>query len=230
MLAEISDLMASVPNGSDRKAYETAAVGDNALGKATTATRRLTVQRLTELYGLDPRIPIFRVLRRLWIVDRPGRPLLALLCALGRDPLLRATTRPVLALTPGAELVRGSFLAAIREAVGDRLNDAVLDKVARNAASSWSQAGHLQGRMRKIRRLVTPTAGALAFAVWMGALEGAAGEALLDCWWTRVLDRTGRELLPLALQAGQLSLLQVRAGGGVVEIDASGLDRAAGIA
>lgn len=227
MFAELSDLLAAVPGEAAPDAYEAAIVHDNVLGKPTTATRRLTTQRLGELYGLDVRLPVFRVLRRLWAIDEKGRPLLALLCALARDPLLRSTAPTVLDLPSGAELVRGNFLAAIREAVGSRLNDAVLDKVARNAASSWSQSGHLEGRMRKLRRRVTPTPGSLAFALWMGTLEGLAGEALLESRWTRVLDRTGRELVPLALTAKQLGLIHARAGGGVVEIDASRLDGAA---
>lgn len=230
MLAELGDLLAAVPPESAASAYEAAVVIDNVLGKSTTATRRLTRQRLTELYGLDPRIPLFRVLRRVWAVDEAGRLLVAFLCALARDPLLRATAPAVLDLPVGAELVRAPFLDAIRDAVGSRLNDAVLDKVARNAASSWSQAGHLEGRVRKIRRRVAPTPGSLAFALWMGSVEGFAGEALLECRWTRVLDRKGRELLPLALQAKQLGLIHARAGGGVVEIDASRLDAVARVA
>ena len=197
------------------------------LGKATIATRRWTNQRLGELYALDTRRPIFRVLRRLWLVDVPGRPLLAMLCALARDPLLRSTAPAVLALPAGAELVRSSFLDEIRKAVNSRLNEAVLDKVARNAASSWAQSGHLHGRMRKIRTRVAPTPGCLAMALWLGALEGLGGQALLECHWTRVLDRTGDGLLPVAFEARQLGLIHARAGGGVVEIDVSRLDPAA---
>lgn len=227
MLAELTDLLAAVPSDAAPPAYEAAVVDDNVLGKPTTATRRSTIQRLGELYALDLRLPLFRVLRRLWAIDEQGRPLLALLCALARDPLLRSTAPAVLALPPGAELVRSSFLAAIREAVGSRLNDAVLAKVARNAASSWSQSGHLQGRVRKIRWRVAPTPGSLAFALWVGTLEGLAGEALLESRWTRVLDRTGRELMAVAIMARQLGLIRARTGGGVVEIDASRLDGAA---
>ena len=219
-----TDLFTAVPPRMDREAYRTAIIDDNVLGKPTAATRRLTNQRLGELYGLDPRLPLFRVLRRLWLIDEAGRPLLAILCALARDPLLRSTAPSVLRLPVGAELVRATFLEEIRDVVGSRLNDAVLDKVARNAASSWSQSGHLVGRVRKIRTRVTPTPGPLALALWMGTLEGRAGEALLGSRWTHVLDRTGRELLPVALQAKQLGLIRARAGGGVVEIDASRLD------
>ena len=226
MLAELDDLFAAVEPAGVRADYLAAIVEENVLGKATVATRRSTGQRLCELYALEPHVPIFRVLRRLWQVDVPGRPLLAMLCAVARDPLLRSTAPAVLALPVGAELVRSRFLDDIRQTVGARLNEAVLDKVARNAASSWAQAGHLRGRMRKIRTAVAPTPGCLAMALWLGAVEGLAGRALLDCAWTRVLDRTGPELLPVALQAKQLGLIHARAGGGVIEIDTSLLDPA----
>ena len=224
MLAEITELLDATPPEADRTAYAQAIIEENTLGKQTAATRRLTNQRLGELYALDPTVPIFRVLRRLWTVDEPGRPLIALLCALARDPLLRATAPVVLQLPQGSELIRTALLSAIRDTVGPRLNDAILDKVARNTASSWSQSGHLKGRVRKIRQRVDPTPGSLAAALWLGAIEGLAGEQLLDCRWTRILDRTGAQLVPTVLQAKQLGLIHARIGGGVVEIDASRLD------
>ena len=227
MLAELGDLLAAVPPEAARADYAAAIVDENALAKATVATRRWTNQRLGELYALDPRVPLFRVLRRLWPVDVAGRPLLAMLCALARDPLLRATAGAVLGLPAGAELVRSSFLDELRQVVNSRLNEAVLDKVARNAASSWAQSGHLRGRVRKVRTRVTPTPGSLALALWLGALDGRGGRALLDCRWTRVLDRSGEALLPVAFDAKRLGLIHARAGGGVVELDAGRLDPAA---
>lgn len=224
MLAEIGELLQAVPASAAREDYATAIVHENVLGKQTLSTRRLTSQRLSELYGLDRRLPIFRVLRRLWPVDAAGRPLLAMLVALARDPLLRTTAPLVLALPVDAELVRSTSLDALRQVVGSRLNEAVLDKVARNAASSWSQSGHLRGRVRKLRQRVTPTPGALALALWLGACEGLAGKALLESRWARVLDRSAPDLLPLALKAKQQGLIHARAGGGVVEIDASRLE------
>jgi hypothetical protein len=224
MLGELRDLLAVVPEDASRNDYANAIVEDNVLGKQTAATRRLTRQRLAELYGLDPAIPIFRVLRRLWTGDEPGRPLLAMLCALARDPLLRATRDSVLSLPIGTELMRARAIDDIHQLTGSRLNEAVLDKVARNAASSWSQSGHLRGRVRKIRQRLEPTPGSLAMALWLGTVEGLAGPALLDSQWARVLDRRGEALLDLALQAKQQGLIHVRAGGGIVEIDARSLD------
>ena len=226
MLADLSELLTTVPRDGTRADYASAIIDDNVLGKATAATRRLTNQRLGELYALDPGVPIFRVLHRLWSVGIPGRPLLAMLCALARDPLLRSTAPFVLALPVGARLVRERFRDTLRQSVGRRLNDAVLDQAARKCASSWTQSGHLAGRVRKTRREVVPTPGPLAMALWLGMIEGLAGRALLDSRWTRVLDSRGTALMPLALRTRQLGLIHVRAGGDVIEIDARRLDPA----
>ena len=224
MLAELRDTLAVVPASADREAYAAAVVEDNILGKNTASTRRLTNQRLGELYGLDRRVPVFRVLRRLWDVDESGRPLLALLCALARDPLLRATAPMILSLTDGQELLRSAFLERIRETTGDRLNDSILDKVARNSASSWTQSGHLEGRVRKRRRRVQPTPGAVAFAFWLGSLEALSGEQLLTTFWARVFDGGRSALLDAATRARQLGLIHIRVGGQVTEIDATMVD------
>lgn len=224
MLRELAELFAAVSPNATRDDYRAAIVEENVLGKRTYTTRLSTRQRLIEMYGLDRRLALFRVLRRLWGIDPPGRPLLAMLCALARDPMLRSTAPPVLALAEGEELVRSRFSHIIRQAVGSRLNDAVLDKVARNAGSSWVQSGHLEGRVRKIRRRVTPTPAGAAMALWLGEKEGRAGLSLLDSGWAAVLDARGRALLPFALEARRLGLIQARAAGTVVEISTRLLD------
>lgn len=224
MLRELTELLAVLPRSATHDDYESAIVDDNVLGKETASNRRYTSQRLSELYGLDPRIPVFRVLLRIWDLDDEGRPLLALLCALARDPLLRATAVAVLPMAPGQELLRSAMTAAIAEATGDRLKDTVTDKVARNASSSWAQSGHLEGRVRKIRQRVKPTPGATALAVWLGSLQGLAGEGLLESGWARALDVSPSELLDQVLRAKQLGLLRARVGGGVIEIQSQGLD------
>src|ERR1035437_1898593 len=82
MLAELRAVLAAVPANGSRPDYVDAVVEGNCLRKPTTSTRRLTLQRLSELYGLAPEITIFRILRRLWDIDPDSRPLLALLAAL----------------------------------------------------------------------------------------------------------------------------------------------------
>ena len=200
---------------------------ENVLAKPTRSARLTTSRYLTQLYGLDPEVPLFRVLRRLWEFERSspgGRPLLGLLTALARDPLLRITAGPVLGLGVGEELVRTAFAASIRRETGARFNDAVLNKVAVNAATSWTQSGHLEGRKRKTRRIVSPTPASVALALWLGESEGLAGVRLIDSRWAAVLDLPGGAMLEYATRASRLGLIRLRAAGNVVEVSTRALD------
>lgn len=224
MLAELSDLLAETGPDATREDFRAAVVDDNVLGKQTYSNRRLTFQRLSELYGLDPAIPIYRVLRRVWDIDRPGRPLMAILCALARDPLLRSSAAVVLSMTSGAELSRSEMIRGLQTETGGRLKESIRDKVARNAGSSWTQSGHLTGRVRKKRQLVSPTVGPASLAYWLGGTQGLAGSSLLDSAWARVLDATRPRLVDLALSARQAGLIHAVVGGDVIEIDPRMLD------
>lgn len=229
MLSELSELLSVVPADATREDYASAIIEDNVLGKRTASNRRLTNQRLGELYGLSLTIPLFRVLRRLWEIDEPGRPLIALLCALATDPLLRITSLVVLPMPVGSELLRSLMTSVIQDSTGNRLNDSTTDKVARNAASSWTQSGHLKGRVRKIRQEIHPTPGSVAYALWFGSLQGLAGENLLKSTWARVLDQSPVELMDLTLRAKQMGLVNANYGGGIIAIDTSPLESSDGI-
>src|SRR5271157_1865110 len=88
MLAELDQLLAGTAANSPKQSYWEASIEHNVLGKRTPVTRKRSVERLTELYGLDPAIPIFRIFRQLWQAESVGRPMLAGLCAHARDTLL----------------------------------------------------------------------------------------------------------------------------------------------
>ena len=91
MLEELTLVLEATPPSARRADYAAAIINGNCLSKPTASTRRLSNQRLGELYGLDPTVPLFRVLRGLWDLGAQGRPLLALLAAIARVPLLAAT-------------------------------------------------------------------------------------------------------------------------------------------
>jgi hypothetical protein len=223
MLDELRLVLDSCPPNATRRDYLSAILDENCLGKRTAATRKLSSQRLSELYGLDLGVPLFRVLRRCWLADPNGRAILATLLALARDPLLRASATPVLRMRPGEELARQDLNEAIRRAVGDRLSESTLDKVVRNTASSWTQSGHLKGRGRKLRQPVKPTAATTAFALMLAFLAGSRGMALLESLWAQVLDAPPDELMRLALDARRLGYMDVSQSGGVMEVSFSRL-------
>jgi len=218
MLRELSYLLEAAPGEASRKDYRLAVTEDNCLAKRTVVTRKLSLQRLTELYGLDPRILLFRVLRDLWGSHETSRPLLAMLLALARDPLLRVTARSVISTPFGHEFARRPMKDALTGAVGDRLNDAVLDAVIRNASSSWTQSGHLEGRSRKTRRRVTATPTATAYALLIGYAAGRRGRLLFETPWTAVLDAGLEEPIDIAVDAKRLGLLDFKQSGSMIEV------------
>ncbi len=218
MLEELSHLLDAVPEGATRADYADAVIAQNCLGKRTTATRKLSLQRLSELYALDPQVILFRALRDLWGRSETSRPLLALLLALARDPLLRATATAVLRTPYGHEFARQSMKDALTDAVGDRLNEATLDKVVRNASSSWTQSGHLCGRGRKVRQQVEATPAATAFALLLGLAVGRRGHLLFEAPWAAVLDTSVGDLVDVAVDAKRLGLLDLKQSGSMIDV------------
>jgi hypothetical protein len=229
MSGELATVMSAVPESATRADYAAAIIEADCLDKPTASTRRLTNQRLSELYGLDPAIPIFRVLRRLWSADEKGRPLLALLVAIARDPLLAASAAPVVSLRPGEEYRKDPVTESIRTAVQERLGQATLDKVVRNVSSSWAQSGHLEGRTFKRRVQVVPTVGSTTMALYLGWLCGHRGEELLDSAWTRLLDATRVQTVDLALSAKRLGLIDLNLSDRIVDLSFRRLDPAGSV-
>ena len=218
MLKELTLVFEACPPDAARERYAEAVLDHNCLGKRTVANRKLSLQHLRELYGLDPDILLFRVLCRQWELDDTGRPLLALLAALARDPLLRLTVPPILCLRPGQELSRQRLTAALRAGVEDRLNDNTLDKVVRNTASSWTQSGHLSGRGRKMRQQVHSTPIVTMYALLLGYLLGLRGMGLFESFWAQVLDSPTNELISQAMDARRLGLLDCSQSGGIIDV------------
>ncbi|MEW6166675.1 MAG: hypothetical protein AB1651_03110 [Pseudomonadota bacterium] len=224
MADDLTSVLAGTAASARRADYVAAITDANCLGKPTASTRRLSAQRLSELYGLDPDIPLFRVFRRLWELDSKGRTLLALLLAIARDPLLAATAAPILSLAPGAELQRDLARQALRLVAGERFNPNILDKVLRNAASSWTQSGHLEGRTFKKRRLVEPTVATATYALYLSHVTGFRGPELFSSGWFAVLDCTPGRARELVLEAKRLGLIDLRIAGDVVDLKLDRLD------
>ena len=223
MLDELSHLLDAVPGAAVRDHYADAVIAHNCLGKRTAATRKVSLQRLSELYSLDPQVILFRVLRDLWVRHETSRPLLALLLALARDPLLRATATAVVRTPYGNEFARQSMKDALTDAVGDRLNEATLDKVVRNASSSWTRAGHFRGRGRKTRQRVEATPAATTFVLLLGFAVGRRGRLLFETPWVAVLDTSPDDLIDVAGDAKRLGLLDLKQSGSMIDVSFSAL-------
>lgn len=224
MLTELEAVLGAAPGGADRGAYAALIIESNCLEKPTASTRRLSNQRLGELYALDPFVVVFRVLRRLWDIDSKARPFLAMLVALARDPLFMASAAPLLSQPAGIEIQRAPIRDALRKLVGERMNEDTLDKVVRNVSSSWTQTGHLSGRTFKHRQRVSAPPTAVAFALWLGDAAGFRSEELLTTGWIEALDCTATSARTLAVEAKRIGLIDLRTAGDIVEFGLKQLD------
>jgi hypothetical protein len=219
MLAELGELLAVCPPSSSLADYRTAVVDENALLKPTGTTRESTFRWLRALYVLDPTVVLFRALRDLWDADAEARPLLTLLLAAAREPLLRATAPAILA-APRETVVEPAVLAdAVNAAFPERYNARTLQNIGKNAASSWTQAGYLQGRTPKVRVRAESRPPAVAYALLLGYLMGGRGEALFGTFWADLLDAPRYALHEQAAQAGRGGWIDYRRAGDVTDVE-----------
>ncbi len=219
MLDDLAALFKEFSPDTTKKTYREAVVDENVLGKQTASTRKYNFQRLAELYALDPNVPIFRLLRRYWDADEgSGRPVMGMLCALARDPILRMTAAPVIALRLGTLFEKEALEQAVAEAAPGRFSPTSLAKIARMTGSSWTQSGHLSGRYNKVRIRPVVTPATAAYALVLGYLAGARGGQTLETFWARVLDLPPDRLHDLAQDASRRGLLTYRNAGGIVDL------------
>lgn len=219
MLVELRTLLSFVDEPNAAKAdYLEAIQTANCLGKRSGKTRTLTFRHLADLYALDPSLLVFRALRFFWQRDVAGQPLLTVLCAYSRDPLLRATAPFVLGFQEGATVTREAMEEFIDAQEPGRFSKATLKSTAQNINSSWTQSGHLAGRVRKVRARAVATPGTVSFALLLGYVSGLRGESLFRSDFARMLDSSFERTIELAEDASRRGWISLKRVGQVVEV------------
>ena len=218
MLSELGAVLASVPQGSGAADYRDAILRRNILSKTTDSTRQKSLRHLRELYALDETTPIYGVLRKLHATDPASLPYLAVQVAWARDPLLRATTQAIMDAAEGERVDVASLARALEVAFPNQYSELNRSKIARNAASSWTQSGHLAGHLKKIRQRLKPTIVAVTMAFCLGDIAGYHGAAVFSNPWCRLLDLSADRAKAMGFDAHRAGLLNLRAVGEVVEL------------
>lgn len=218
MLPDVRTLLTICPPSAMLGDYQAAVVDDNVLLKATVVTRKTVFSKLRQLYALDPQVLLFRALRDLWGEDPEAQPLLALLSAVARDPILRCTSPAILEAKLGERVTSAMLAAAADTGLPGRYNKRTLASIGRNTASSWQQSGHLVGRLVKTRSMAKCRPTSVAFALLLGYLCGARGEALFSTLWSRLLDAPAHILQEQATVASRHGYLEYRQAGGIVDV------------
>lgn len=222
MLRDIEALFEHLPKEATRADYAHAVKDLNALGKPTKSARTLAFRHLCDLYGLTPDFVLFRALRRFWEIAPECRPILALSTAMARDPLLRASAPLMLDKKPGEVVLREEVEEVLSKAFPDRFSAASLQSFAQNIGGTWTQAGYLQGRMRKTRSQPIIEPAAVAFCLFLGFLEGLSGQRLFVTKWMKLLDKPQDTLEELTVTASHRGWLRFLRAGDVKELSFPG--------
>ena len=219
MLEDLRTLLAAVPADAEAPDYREAVLVSNVLGKLSDSTRKKSYRYLRELYRLDPEATLFSALRVIWDHDPDGQPLLAMLCAMASDPVLRGTADVVRDTPIGAPFSNLEIRDAVLAQYPLAYSDSIAGKIGRNAGSSWTQSGHLQGRTNKHRTRAKATPGSTAYALYLGYLEGVRGSLLFTTDWARTLDAPIEDLYVLAAAASKYGWIDFKKFGDVVDVE-----------
>lgn len=218
MLGELSTLLSYVNNQkTDKDEYLKAIEEDNCLGKRSGGTRKITSRHLINLYSLDPSTTIFRSLLYFWQKDINGQPLLALLCAYARDPILRMSAPFILQFVEGAIVNREALEEFIDKKEPGRFSKATLKSTAQNISSTWTKSGHLIGRVKKTRSRAKATTGSTSYALFLGYLQGARGGSLFESAYAKLLDCTKERVIELAAESSRRGWINFKRVGDVME-------------
>ena len=218
MLDEITKLIINNPRMTTIEEYHHAVVSNNILSKATQSTRQETYNRLRSLYGLDEKIPIFSIYRDLVLYDLQSAHLLSLLVSWIRDPLLRASTLAIYQANYGDEVKNESIQQAILQVFPDKYSPSSLGTTSRNTASTWTQSGHLSGKLKKVRCRVTTRPASVTLSLLLGHICGYEGEHLFTSPYVRLLDLNSTDAKSQASLAHRENLLTLKAIGNIVEV------------
>jgi hypothetical protein len=219
MLEDLGILLSCVTQPSATKTdYLTAIQEDNCLGKPSGRSRVLTARHLVTLYSLDPEVTLFRALVYFWRRDAAGQPLLALLCAYARDPLLRKSAPFIFQFPEGVAVTREALEEYLETTFPGRFSNATLKSTAQNLNGTWTSSGHLSGKARKVRAHTAATPGSVAYALLLGYLTGIRGEALFESEYAHLLDCPKERAVELAEEASRRGWIVFKHIGNVMEV------------
>jgi hypothetical protein len=223
MLTEMRILNSALSVNATEREIATAVVDENLLQKPTLSSRKKSLRHLVELYGMDPTRALFRILWQLGHDDLESLPQLCLVCAYARDPQLRQSFESVRWLRLGAVLERIAMEQHLETAFPGRFSPAMKKSMAQNVNTTWTVAGHLSGKAKKIRQLPEARPVSAAYAMLVGYLNGFRGEQLMSSPYAFLVSSSRAQLESSLSLASAKGLLSFKKAAGIVEFDFSHL-------
>jgi len=206
------------------------AMAENVFGKKSSDGIRQTKGFLKRLYGFDNQYPPFAAFKYFWTISGPNeKPLIAFVYAVNQDDLLAESVQVLQSVKPGEKATIELFEEVIEKYHPNQYSANTRRSMAQNIASSWKQAGFIEGKVKNIRTQPEVTYRVACFAFLLAYLNGDRGDFIWGSIGVNALCLYESKLRELAIECAKKDLMQYQYAGSVTAINFTNLLNKIGI-
>jgi hypothetical protein len=200
------------------------AMADNVFGKKSSDGVKQTKGFLKRLYGFDSQYPPFAAFMYFWKMSEPNeKPLIAVLYAVNQDNLLAESVQVLQNVKLGTKVAVEHFEEIVEKYHPNQYAANTLRSTAQNLASSWKQAGFIEGKVKNIRIQPEITYRTACFAFLLAYLNGNRGDFIWNNIGVNALCLHESKLRALAIECAKNDLMQYQYAGSVTAINFTNL-------
>lgn len=194
-------------------------LSQNVTGKKSNSGVEKTANYLKQLYGFDNNYAPFQAFKYFWAkAETIEKPLLAFIYAINHDDLLAESIQVVAGQELGTKTAVETFEEVLEKYHPLRFSANTRRSMAQNIASSWKQAGFIEGRMKNIRVKPFINYRVACFAFLLAYLNGDRADFIWNSTGVKALCLYESNLRELAIECQKRDLLQYQFAGGVTII------------
>lgn len=206
------------------------AMSENAFGKKSSDGIRQTKGFLKRLYHFNLQYMPFVALKYFWEISATHeKPLIALIFAVNHDDLLAESVQVLQSVKQGEKVKIELFEEVIEKYHPNQYSVNTRKSTAQNIASSWKQAGFIEGRVKNIRTQPEITYRVACFAFLLAYLNGYRGDYIWGNIGVNTLCLYESQLRELAIECAKKDFMQYQYAGSVTAISFTNLLNKIGI-
>lgn len=206
------------------------ALEQNITGKLSNSGAANTAKYLKKLYGFNTEYPPFIAFKYFWkVADHQYRSLLAFVYTVIHDDILSQSIEVVCKAKNGERVPVEKFEDNIEHYHPQRFSPKTRKSISQNIASSWKQAGFIEGKVKNIRVQPDIHYQVAGFAFFLAYLNGDRGEFIWKNRGVKALCLSESDLRNLAMECNKRDMMLYQSAGAVTTISFNQLLKKTGI-
>lgn len=191
----------------------------NVTGKKSNSGIGKTADYLKRLYGFNMTYEPFVAFKYFWQdAETRDKPLMAFIYAINHDDLLAESHQVLKDTRIGEKISTELFEQVIEIYHPNQYSTNTRRSTAQNIASSWKQAGFIEGKVKSIRTQPEINYRIAGFAFLLAYLKGDRGDFIWNSIGVKALCLGEKMLRELAVECAKRDLMQYNYSGGVTTL------------